>query len=91
MTTRVTEAVETVSITAGKGAVVIGSGTSAIATFVHANFVGICGLAIAVIGYFTSAYFQKRRDAREQERHELDRRLMERQIEKLSSRPAPLE
>lgn len=78
------EAVEAVSISVGTKATFLGGGGAALSSFLHSNFLGICGVLIAALGYFTSLYFQKRKDAREQIEHE-------RRMKRLETRPSPLE
>lgn len=78
------EAVEAASISVGTKATFLGGGGAAISSFLHSNLLGICGLLIALLGYLTSLYFQRRKDAREQAEHE--RRMRQR-----ATLPAPLE
>lgn len=92
------EAVEAALIPAGNKATILGGGGAAISTFLHNNILGLAGVALAVLGFLTSLYFQKRRDMREQrllemEEQEDDRREREhvRRMEKMMSKPVPLE
>ncbi len=91
------EAIEAALINGGTKVTVAGGGIGGVFGFLHQNFVAIAGIAIAALGYFTSLYFQKRRDEREHrmaqlesKREELEQRLLERQLEKLRTSPAPL-
>ncbi len=92
------EAVEAVLIPAGNKVTLIGGGSAALMSFMHSNAGWISGVVIALLGYFTSLYFQRRRDAREKrqlemEEREDDRREREhvRRMQKMMSQPAPLE
>lgn len=85
------EAVEAVLIPAGNKATWLGGGGAALMSFLHSNMGVLSGIVIALLGYFTSLYFQRRRDRREERELAMVERLHERQMEKLRSRPAPLE
>ena len=80
----ITEAVEAAAIGASSKAAQAGGVVTAVFGFLHANGIALCGLAIAFMGLWINAYFQKRRDAREE-------RLAQRQLEKWRTSPAPLE
>lgn len=85
MTSRIpTEAVEAASISVGTKATFVGGGGAVVSSFLQSNLLGICGLLIAALGYLTSVYFQRRKDARDQIEHE-------RRMRKWDTRPAPLE
>ncbi|WP_137921701.1 holin [Hydrogenophaga sp. 2FB] len=92
------EAVEAATIYVSNKLTFLGGGTAAVFGFLHQNMVAICGFALGVLGFITNLYFQKRRDMREQRLRELaeleeDRREREhvRRMQKMMSRPAPLE
>lgn len=98
MANRITEAVEAATIAFSNKATYVGGGTAAVLGFLHQNMVAICGIALGLLGFLTSWYFQKRRDLREQrllemEEQEDDRREREhlRRMEKMMSKPVPLE
>lgn len=80
----ITDAVETATIGASSKAAQAGGLFTAVFGFLHANALALCGLAIAFLGLAVNAYFQKRRDAREE-------RLAQRQLEKWRTQPSPLE
>jgi hypothetical protein len=92
------EAVETAAISVSNKATIVGGSGAALSTFLHSNLLGLAGVALAVLGFLTSLYFQKRRDLREQrllemEEQEDDRREREhvRRMEKMMSKPVPLD
>lgn len=92
------EAAEAATISVSNKATIVGGGGAALSTFLHSNLLGLIGVALAVLGFLTSLYFQKRRDLREQrllemEEQEDDRREREhvRRMEKMMSKPVPLE
>ncbi len=85
------EAVEAVLIPAGNKVTWIGGGGAAVMSFLHSNAGWISGILIGLLGYLTSVYFQRRRDKREERQLAMEELLHERQMEKLRTKPSPLE
>ena len=78
------EAVEAATISAGNKVTLAGSGAAAVSTFLHSNLGVVAGIALGVLGYLTSLYFQWRRDRREQ-------REYEKRMKKLQTQPGDLQ
>jgi Lysis protein S. len=85
------EAVEAVLIPAGNKVTWLGSGGAAVMSFLHSNLGVLSGILIAVLGYLTSLYFQRRRDKREERQLAMEEREHQRRMERMRSRPVPLE
>lgn len=58
-------AVEAVGISVGNKTMVAGAGTGLAGWLASLNWVGICGVLIALAGLAINYYFQRRRDHRE--------------------------
>lgn len=54
-----------VGIAASNKATVAGAGVSVVGWAAQVNWIGICGVVIAAMGFAVSFYFQRRRDRRE--------------------------
>lgn len=78
------EAVEAASISVGNKATLAGGSAAAVSTFLHSNMGVLVGIALGVLGYITSLYFQWRRDRREQ-------REFEKRMKKLQTQPGDLQ
>lgn len=85
------EAVESVLIPAGNKVAWLGGGGAAVMSFLHSNAGWLSGILIGLLGLVTSVYFQRRRDKREERQLAMEERLHERQMERLRSRPVPLD
>ena len=78
------DAVENVSISVGNKAAPAGGAAAAVSDLFHNNMGFWAGVAIGVLGWATSAFFQWRRDRREE-------RLLNRQLDKLKTQPGDLQ
>lgn len=85
------EAVETAAISAGNKAAVVGGGGAAVSSFLHSNAGWITGVLIGILGLLVSAYFQQRRDRREEFIFLMQQRESERRMEKMRTAPSPLD
>ncbi len=77
------DAVENVSINVGSKAAPAGGATAAVSDLLHNNLGFWVGVVIGVLGWATSAFFQWRRDRREE-------LLLDRQLDKLKTKPGDL-
>jgi hypothetical protein len=63
------EAVESALISAGNKTVLAGGSAAAVSDFLQSNLGVTVGIAIGILGYLTSLYFQWSRDRRERAEH----------------------
>lgn len=84
------EAMDVSAATVATKATYTGGGTAALAGLTANEWLAIAGVVVAVLGFLTNLYFQRRRDLREEREHELEVLEQTRRIQKMNSQRGDL-